>query len=115
MTLEDDRPGDFLDPRATKPVVGDPGTGESTDWRSGHLHTPLSAKVTAMLAISQDPCTFIDDHSAFEDEEVCITPARPIGAEAARLVHDEYDDGMARQALQRAQRNLVPDVDSVLT
>ncbi|TQR83893.1 ribulose phosphate epimerase [Mycobacterium hodleri] len=41
--------------------------------------------------------------------------ARPISAEAARLVHDEYDDGMAWQAFQWAQRNLVPDVDSVLT
>ena len=41
--------------------------------------------------------------------------ARPISAAAARLVHDEYDDGMAWQAFQWAQRNLVPDVDSVLT
>ena len=39
--------------------------------------------------------------------------ARPISAEAARVVHDEYDDGMAWQAFQWAQRNLVPDVDSV--
>ena len=41
--------------------------------------------------------------------------ARPISAEAARPVHDEYDDRMAWQVFQWAQRNLVPDVESVLT
>ncbi|CAN5670704.1 hypothetical protein BH11ACT6_BH11ACT6_26280 [soil metagenome] len=41
--------------------------------------------------------------------------ARTIGAEAARRVHDEYDESIAWQAFQWAQRNFVPDPDSVLT
>jgi ribulose-5-phosphate 4-epimerase/fuculose-1-phosphate aldolase len=34
---------------------------------------------------------------------------RPIGAEAARLVHDDFDEAAAWQVFQWAQRSLVPD------
>jgi ribulose-5-phosphate 4-epimerase/fuculose-1-phosphate aldolase len=36
--------------------------------------------------------------------------ARPIGAEAARRVHDEFDDVAAWQVFQWAQRSYVPDI-----
>jgi hypothetical protein len=36
--------------------------------------------------------------------------ARPIGADAARRVHDEFDEVAAWQVFQWAQRNHVPDV-----
>jgi ribulose-5-phosphate 4-epimerase/fuculose-1-phosphate aldolase len=41
--------------------------------------------------------------------QVKARDARPVGAEAARLVHDDYGDAAAWQVFQWAQRSLVPD------
>jgi ribulose-5-phosphate 4-epimerase/fuculose-1-phosphate aldolase len=42
--------------------------------------------------------------------QVKARDARPIGADAARRVHDEFDEVAAWQVLQWAQRNYLPDV-----